>query len=93
MGLDFSASMLKCGTNRLSGHVAFVQADALRIMKDAYVLMKGACGLDMYGADVAHQNPGSQVALGGMGVDASIEVSDQLGGMQVVTLNIATVIG
>jgi hypothetical protein len=57
---------------------------------DAYLLMKSACNFDMYGADVAELHPS---ALGGMGVDASVEVEEAQGGFQAVTLTVTTVIG
>ena len=57
---------------------------------DAYLLMKASCKLDMYGADVIGLHPG---ALGGMGVEATVDVAEPQGGFQAVTLNLTTVIG
>jgi hypothetical protein len=57
---------------------------------DAYLLMKSSCKFDMWGADVDGLDPS---ALGGLGVNASIEVVEAQGGMQGVALNIVTVIG
>ena len=44
----------------------------------------------MYGADVIGLHPS---ALGGMGVEASVEMEEPQGGFQAVTLNLTTVIG
>lgn len=57
---------------------------------DAYLLMKSSCRFDMYGADVIGLHPS---ALGGMGVESSVEIEEPQGGFQAVTLNITTVIG
>jgi hypothetical protein len=56
--------------------------------RDAYLLMKLSGCLDMYGADV----PGSG-QIGGMGTEASVEISGPQGGMVTTTLTLKTVIG
>ena len=68
-----------------------VAAAAAQTMQDAYVLQKGSCGLDMYGA-LEHEED-SRVPLGGMGVETELIVGDPQGGMQTVTLNLTFVLG
>jgi hypothetical protein len=55
--------------------------------RDAYLLMKSACVLDLWGADV---DPDS---TGGAGVEAEIAVGDPQGGMQAVTLTVTILVG
>jgi hypothetical protein len=57
---------------------------------DAYLLMKSSCRFDMWGSDVDGLPPS---ALGGMGVNVTVDVIEAQGGMQGVALNVTTVLG
>jgi hypothetical protein len=52
---------------------------------DAYLLMKASCSFDLFGALI----PGYP---GGMGVEASVSISNAQGGVQAVTLNLVTLV-
>lgn len=90
----FKITVVRCvPTADARGNAPLVEdVDAATDMSviDAYLLMKSSCTFDMYGADVIGLDPS---ALGGMGVEASIDVEAPQGGFQAVTLNITTVIG
>ena len=67
-------------------------ADA--IARDAYILMYLASCLDMFGADVYPIEERDQFtsALGGRGIEATVEVTESLGGYQGAVLSLTTVI-
>jgi hypothetical protein len=52
---------------------------------DAYLLMKAACSLDMFGALI----PGF---VGSMGVESSVSIESAQGGVQAITLTLRTVV-
>lgn len=94
----FQVSVFRCvPTEGIRGSLPAPEAlgtSADEISRDAYILMYLASCLDMFGADVYPQDERDPYtsALGGRGIEASVEISESLGGYQAAVLTLTTVI-